>query len=107
MRSRAMPGERINTCYIKVDPVHPDADAITEAGLILRRGGLVAFPTETVYGLGADATNGEAVARIFIAKGRPPDNPIIVHIASRSQLRSLAASIPSEAEILMDAFWPG
>lgn len=102
-----MSGKQIKTRYIKVDPVHPDEYAINEAGLILRGGGLVAFPTETVYGLGADATNGVAVARIFKAKGRPPDNPIIVHIASRSQLRSLAASIPSEAEILMDAFWPG
>jgi L-threonylcarbamoyladenylate synthase len=99
--------EDIKTKYIKVDPSRPEADAIAEAGLILRGGGLVAFPTETVYGLGADATNGLAVARIFEAKGRPPDNPIIVHVASRSQLSSLAASIPSEAEVLMDAFWPG
>lgn len=102
-----MPGDRINTRYIKVDQFHPEAGAIAEAGLILRQGGLVAFPTETVYGLGADATNGRAVARIFEAKGRPPDNPIIVHVASRSQLSSLVLSIPAEAEILMDAFWPG
>ncbi|MFX4262671.1 L-threonylcarbamoyladenylate synthase [Pelotomaculum propionicicum] len=102
-----MSGNRINTRYIKVDQAHPEADAIAEAGLILRGGGLVAFPTETVYGLGADATNGLAVARIFEAKGRPPDNPIIVHVAFRSQLNALAASISAAAEILMDAFWPG
>lgn len=102
-----MSGKFMNTRYIKVDQARPGADAIAEAGLILRGGGLVAFPTETVYGLGADATNSLAVARIFEAKGRPPDNPIIVHVASRSQLSSLAASIPAEAEVLMDAFWPG
>lgn len=102
-----MSGKRINTLYIKVDRVHPEPGAMAGAGLILRRGGLVAFPTETVYGLGADATNGAAVARIFEAKGRPPDNPIIVHVASRGQLSTLAASVPPEAEILMDAFWPG
>jgi L-threonylcarbamoyladenylate synthase len=107
MRSHALSGNQINTRYIKVDPVHPDEGAINEAGLILRSGGLVAFPTETVYGLGADATNGRAVARIFQAKGRPPDNPIIVHVASRSQLRSLAADIPGKAVLLMGAFWPG
>lgn len=102
-----MSGRSMNTRYIKVDQTRPEADAIAEAGLILRGGGLVAFPTETVYGLGADATNSLAVARIFKAKGRPPDNPIIVHVASRSQLSSLVASIPAEAEVLMDAFWPG
>jgi L-threonylcarbamoyladenylate synthase len=107
MRSHALSGNHINTRYIKVDPVYPDEGAINEAGLILRSGGLVAFPTETVYGLGADATNGRAVARIFQAKGRPPDNPIIVHVASRSQLRALVAGIPGKAERLMDAFWPG
>lgn len=102
-----MPVDDIKTQYIKVSPDRPEADAIALAGLILRQGGLVAFPTETVYGLGADATNGRAVARIFEAKGRPPDNPIIVHVASRSQLSALVLSIPPEAEILMDAFWPG
>lgn len=97
----------INTRYIKVDQNHPEADAIAGAGLILRRGGLVAFPTETVYGLGADATNARAVARIFEAKGRPPDNPIIVHVASRSQLSALVVGVPTAAKILMDTFWPG
>lgn len=102
-----MSADHINTRYIKVDQNNPEADAIAEAALILRQGGLVAFPTETVYGLGADAANARAVARIFKAKGRPPDNPIIVHVASRNQLSALVVSVPTEAEILMDAFWPG
>lgn len=102
-----MATNHMKTRYIKVNPNNPGAEAIAEAGLILRRGGLVAFPTETVYGLGADATNARAVAGIFEAKERPPDNPVIVHIASRSQLNGLVARIPPEAEKLMDVFWPG
>lgn len=80
---------------------------LREAGEILARGGLVAFPTETVYGLGADALNAEAVNDIFLAKGRPQDNPLIVHISSREQLEEIALEIPEEAEALMGAFWPG
>lgn len=103
----AVSADHINTRYIKVDQNNPEAETIAGAGLILRQGGLVAFPTETVYGLGADATNARAVARIFKAKGRPPDNPIIVHVASRSQLSAFVVRVPTEAKILMDAFWPG
>lgn len=73
---------------------------------ILREGGLVAFPTETVYGLGANALNEEAVRAIFAAKGRPADNPLIVHIHDRSQLAEIC-DLPEGAERLMDAFWPG
>jgi L-threonylcarbamoyladenylate synthase len=80
---------------------------ILHAAGILRRGGLVAFPTETVYGLGADALNGEAVARIFAAKGRPLDNPLIVHIEHTLQIERLAVNIPAEAYILAERFWPG
>ncbi|NLI14000.1 L-threonylcarbamoyladenylate synthase [Pelotomaculum propionicicum] len=97
----------IATLHIKVDPVHPERKAIEEAALILRRGGLVAFPTETVYGLGANALDGRAVARIFEAKGRPSDNPIIVHVAVREQVSELTGSFPAAAKLLMDAFWPG
>jgi L-threonylcarbamoyladenylate synthase len=82
-------------------------DAIRCAASILRAGGLVAFPTETVYGLGADALNAKAVAGIFAAKGRPVDNPLIVHIAEASQMESLAQNIPPEAYLLADKFWPG
>ena len=77
------------------------------AASILRAGGLVAIPTETVYGLGADASNDEAVARIFAAKGRPADHPLIVHIASTEELSQWARDIPETALTLAAAFWPG
>lgn len=77
------------------------------AAALLKRGELVAIPTETVYGLAADAQNGKAVAAIFKAKGRPMDNPLIVHIASREQLPALVKEIPPVAVLLADAFWPG
>jgi L-threonylcarbamoyladenylate synthase len=74
---------------------------------LLARGGLVAFPTETVYGLGADARNSAAIERIFQAKGRPPTNPLIVHIEGVSSARRYATSWPKHAQTLADAFWPG
>lgn len=80
---------------------------IAEAGAMIKAGALVAFPTETVYGLGADALNKEASARIYAAKGRPGDNPLIVHIADMEDLPVAAAQIPPEAYKLADAFWPG
>ena len=80
---------------------------IREAARLLQRGEVVAFPTETVYGLGADATLGEAIAKIFAAKGRPSDNPLIVHIASVEQLGQVVTDVPNYAKKLMDAFWPG
>ena len=84
----------------------PDQVSYSLASEILRNGGLVAFPTETVYGLGANALDRNAVLSIFAAKGRPADNPLIVHIYSRSQLDPLC-DIPDRAVPLMDAFWPG
>lgn len=92
---------------MKVDPSNPEKETIAKAADILRHGGLVAFPTETVYGLGADALNPEAVKKIFIAKGRPSDNPIIVHIAELSHLEVVAADIPAKAVELIERFWPG
>ena len=87
-------------------PVTPSALAL--AGTLIRAGELVAFPTETVYGLGADALNADAVKRIFEAKGRPGDNPLIVHISAVEQLSPLIAGAPSPtARRLMDACWPG
>ena len=83
------------------------ARSVQEAAGVIRRGGLVAFPTETVYGLGADATNPEAVAKIFDVKGRPQFDPLIVHVASIAQARSLWANCPEVAERLMRRFWPG
>jgi L-threonylcarbamoyladenylate synthase len=88
-----------------VDTVYTDApDA---AAAFVRRGQIAAFPTETVYGLGADAFNPEAVQAIFDAKDRPPDNPLIVHVARRVQVGLLAHSLPNAARALMDAFFPG
>lgn len=86
--------------------VLPGEESIREAGELIRKGELVAFPTETVYGLGADALNAEAVKRIFIAKGRPQDNPLIVHISSLDMLDGLC-EINGNAKKLAAAFWPG
>src|SRR5579871_3980825 len=86
--------------------VPASAAGIAEAARLLRDGGLVAFPTETVYGLGADATNGEAVAAIFSAKGRPRFNPLIVHLESAAAAREHAI-FPPVAEKLAAHFWPG
>ncbi|MDB5891118.1 MAG: threonylcarbamoyl-AMP synthase [Polaromonas sp.] len=80
---------------------------LADAARCIQAGGLVAFPTETVYGLGADASSDEAVARIFAAKGRPADHPLIVHVADAAQASSYAASMPDFATRLMQAFWPG
>ena len=80
---------------------------IERAGNILRAGGLVAFPTETVYGLGADASNAQAVRRIFTAKGRPTEHPLIVHIGQKKDLCVWASGIPLTAWLLADHFWPG
>ena len=83
-----------------------DSASVQEAAGILKAGGLVAFPTETVYGLGANAFDADAVLSIFTAKGRPADNPLIVHIHDRAQLDEIG-DIPPRAPALMDAFWPG
>jgi len=96
-----------NTRMITVDIKDPERDAICEAAEIIRNGGLVAFPTETVYGLGANALDERAAARIYAAKGRPQDNPLIVHIRSISDLESLVEDLPAGADKLMKAFWPG
>lgn len=85
----------------------PDREGIGKAAEILRSGGLVAFPTETVYGLAASALNAESVARIFLAKGRPRFDPVIVHVAAAEEAEELWAEIPPLARRLMDRFWPG
>ena len=84
-----------------------DKKIYEQAGKILRAGGLVAFPTETVYGLGADALDAKASAKIYAAKGRPSDNPLIVHIADVNALYDLAAEVPEKALVLAKKFWPG
>ncbi|HEX2081692.1 MAG TPA: L-threonylcarbamoyladenylate synthase [Longimicrobium sp.] len=92
---------------LPVHPVHPDPAVLARAAETLRAGGLVAFPTETVYGLGAHALDPAAVQRIYDAKGRPGYNPLIVHVADAADARALAAAWPEEAERLAQAFWPG
>src|SRR5262249_34109236 len=91
---------------LETQTVTPDDPAIAEAARILRAGGLVAFPTETVYGLGADATNGAAVARLYAAKGRPRFNPLIVHVADLATAQGLGR-FDATAAALVAAFWPG
>lgn len=84
-----------------------DMEAIERGGEILRRGGLVAFPTETVYGLGGNALDSQASMKIYAAKGRPSDNPLIVHIAEMDKLVPIVREIPAKAKILAEKFWPG
>jgi L-threonylcarbamoyladenylate synthase len=96
-----------STRILAVDPNEPDASILVEAAGLLRRGRLVAFATETVYGLGADATKPEAVAGIFAAKGRPAFNPLIVHASDPAMARSCVADWPETAETLAAVFWPG
>ena len=98
---------KINTKLVKIDPKNIDYKVIKEAADIINRGGTVVFPTETVYGIGADALNDEAVDKIFKAKGRPQDNPLIVHIAQLDEIYSLVKEVPEEARILAEKFWPG
>jgi len=93
--------------YLRVDPENPEPDKIEVAAKVIRAGGLVAFPTETVYGLGANAFDRRAVEKVFVVKGRPRGNPLIVHVASVEQARELVSSWPRVAEILAQKFWPG
>lgn len=89
----------------QVKPVSPEA--IREAAELIRKGELVGMPTETVYGLGANALDEEAVKKIFAAKGRPGDNPLIVHVSCLAEIQPLVREIPDSAKRLMEAFWPG
>ena len=97
----------MQTKVLKIDSADIDKDAMKEAADLIREGELVAFPTETVYGLGADALHPEASKKIYAAKGRPSDNPLIVHISKFEDLVRIAKEVPSEAKKLSDAFWPG
>ena len=100
----------MNTKLWKVDKfvdISENNPHLVVAAELLRKNEVVALPTETVYGLGGNAKSDEAVAKIFAAKGRPGDNPLIIHIAERAQLQEFVSEIPEKASILMDAFWPG
>jgi len=92
---------------VKIDPRRPEKKIIENAALVIRRGGLVVFPTETFYGLGANALDGRAVKKIFRVKGRPENKPLIVLIANKKDLRRLASYIPPVAYKLINKFWPG
>lgn len=97
----------MQTKILKIDSADAGKTDMQEAGALIRAGELVAFPTETVYGLGADALRPEASRKIYEAKGRPSDNPLIVHIAEFEDLVSIAREVPRQAKLLADAFWPG
>ncbi|EPY2306058.1 L-threonylcarbamoyladenylate synthase [Clostridium sporogenes] len=97
----------MKTKVVRLDENNIDEHVISKAGNILRQGGLVVFPTETVYGLGANALDKDAVKKIFEAKGRPQDNPLIVHISKVKDIEKLVEEIPPIAQKLMDKFWPG
>src|SRR5439155_5954211 len=111
-RSRADPlpgGPRMvdDSITMSLQPTPADASAIERAAALLAAGKLVAFPTETVYGLGADAGSADAVRRIFAAKGRPADHPVIVHVAEIGELDGWVRAFPPIAQRLAQAFWPG
>ncbi len=101
----------MDTIIKKIDKLQPNSEEnkriYEKAGAILKKGGLVAFPTETVYGLGADALNREASEKIYAAKGRPSDNPLIVHITNMEDLEKIVETIPKEAYIVAEKYWPG
>ena len=104
--------KKYETAVLPIDAQHPQSDPIHQAARIINAGGLVAFPTETVYGLGADAFNAEAVVAIFTAKGRPAYDPVIVHVdeqvvANPTLLADVAAHISPTASLLVKTFWPG
>lgn len=97
----------MKTVILRIDPKVPEPRLIRQAAAYLQQDELVAFPTETVYGLGANALSSKAIRKIFKAKGRPSDNPLIIHIADKKQLNALVKSIPPAAEKLIGKFWPG
>ncbi len=97
----------MDTIYAVIKGDNADEEQIRRAGDILKAGGLVAFPTETVYGLGGDALNPDSSKKIYEAKGRPSDNPLIVHICRWEDIYRIAEPVTEEVERLAEAFWPG
>ena len=91
----------------RLDPVAPDAEIIAKAARIIKRGGTVAFPTETVYGLGANALDDQACKEIFVAKGRQQDNPIIVHVSDFEQIENVTCGLPEKTKEVFERVWPG
>lgn len=99
--------KHIETKVLKVHRENPEKETIKEAAKIIKEGGTVAFPTETVYGLGANCFDEEAIDKIFLAKGRPQDNPLILHVSNVEQVYTLVESVSERAKMLMERFWPG
>lgn len=99
--------DKIHTKLVKIDPNNIDYEILSEAAAIIRSGGTVIFPTETVYGLGANGLSEEACDKIYKAKGRPSDNPLILHISSMDELSNLVKEVPENAKLMADSFWPG
>jgi L-threonylcarbamoyladenylate synthase len=97
----------LQTVVVQLDPEAPAPELVAQAAQVLRQGGIVAFPTETFYGLGADAWQPAAVRRVFAVKGRPESKPVLVLVSSVSMAESLVQEIPSQARRLMDRYWPG
>ena len=102
----------MNTKIIRINPdstslTQEEEQELQQAGEVLKRGGLAAFPTETVYGLGGDALNPESARRIYAAKGRPLDNPLIIHICRFEDIYNIVGEIPDTVLKIADAFWPG
>ena len=97
----------MKTKLVRITSEQIEKETLQEAAALIREGELVAFPTETVYGLGADALRPEASKKIYAAKGRPSDNPLIVHICKFEELEAIAKEVPKQARLLADAFWPG
>lgn len=97
----------MKTEIININPFFPDARAVTEAARVIKKGGIIAFPTETIYGLGVDARNETAVRRIYEIKNRPAHKPILILIPSQGQLGQFVTEIPPVAEKLMKVYWPG
>lgn len=97
----------MNTRVIQMQEDQIDQDLLADAGQVIQQGGIVAFPTETVYGLGGDAMKEASAAKIYAAKGRPSDNPLIVHISCPEDMKQVAREVPESAFLLAEAFWPG
>ena len=97
----------MHTEYFIVDKDDPEEQIMQQAAALLKKGKLVAFPTETVYGLGANGLDEQAIASIYKAKGRPSDNPLILHISNQQELIPLVTEIPANAQVLIDQYWPG
>ena len=97
----------IRTVVLTVDPENPSSEAISQAACTINQGGLVAFPTETVYGLAADALNPEALRRVYEVKGRPENKPLPVQVSSKADIEALVTEMPVEAAILIEKYFPG